>query len=125
MKTIIFLLVLIAAASITQAQEHPIEPGTGVGFGPGPRKMSDPKTWSRYTVDGEEFSVILPTLPAMTTTQAMRKRDHEYQMQRQIETSIDGLLYTVEVYENPKPKQSLEEFITERTNDVKCNPDVE
>ncbi len=105
------LFVLIAGFGINQAQES------------APKKMSDPQSWSRYTVEGEEFSVILPTLPAMTTTKAMRKRDHEYQLQRQIETYIDGFLYTVEVFENPKPQQSLDEFISERRDDVKCNPD--
>jgi TonB family protein len=92
------LLVLLASAAITPAQEM-----------------------KRYTVEGEEFSVLLPALPAMTTTRAMRKRDHEYQMQRQLETSRDGLLYTVEVFQNPKPTQSLDEFISERTDDIKCD----
>lgn len=105
----VLLVVVLAAVVNSQDQEKP--------------KLSDPQSWSRYTVEGEEFSVILPTLPAMTTTKAMRKRDHEYQVQRQIETYIDGLLYTVEVYENPKPQQSLDEFISERKDDVKCNPD--
>jgi TonB family protein len=112
MKRFTFLLVtsvLIAGASI-RAQET------------GPNTTTDPQSWKRYTVEGEEFSVILPTLPAMTTTKAMRKRDHEYQVQRQIETSQGGLLYTVEVYENPKPKQSLAEFISERRDDIKCDP---
>lgn len=106
MKRVIFLLVLIGAASITYAQE------------------TAPQTtpsWKRYTVEGEEFSVLLPALPAMTTTRAMRKSDHEGQVQRQLEISEDGLLYTVEVYQNPKPTQSLDEFIAERS-DIKCKP---
>ena len=45
------LLLLIIAVSITQAQEP-----------------SNP-SWSRYTVKDEEFSVLLQTLPAMTTTE--------------------------------------------------------
>jgi len=108
MKRLTFLLVtpfLIGAAGVTQAQEG--------------------ATWKRYTVEGEEFSVNLPALPAMTTTRAMRKRDHEYQVQRQLETSVDGLLFTIESYENPKPKQSLDEFISERTDDIKCDADGE
>lgn len=110
MKRIIFLLVFIAGASITQAQET------------APKTTPDAQSWKRYTVEGEEFSVLLPALPAMTTTRAMRKPDHESQLQRQLEISEEGLLYTVEVYQNPKPMQSLNEFISERANDVKCDP---
>ena len=102
MTRIGFLLVLIAAAGIAQAQET------------GPTTTE----WKRYTVEGEEFSVLLPTLPAMTTTRPMRS-DHEYQVQRELESSVDGRLYTIEVYHNVKPTQSLDEFISERT-DIKC-----
>ena len=93
------LLVLLASAAVTHAQEM-----------------------KRYTVEGEEFSVMLPKLPAMTTTRGMRKHDHEYQIQRQIETYVDGLLYTIDVYENPKPRRSLNEFFSEYKDDVKCDP---
>src|SRR3569832_865904 len=85
MKRIIFLLVLTAAASITYAQET------------GPKTTPDPPSWKRYTVEGEEFSVLLPAHPAMTTTRAIRKADHEYQVQRQLEISADSFLYTIEV----------------------------
>ena len=107
MKRLAFLLVtavLIAGPRVAQAQET------------GPTTTE----WKRYTVEGEEFSVLLPTLPAMTTTRPMRS-DHEYQVQRELESSVDGRLYTVEVYLNPKPTQSLDEFISERT-DIKCKP---
>jgi TonB family protein len=93
------LLVLLAGAAVTQAQEM-----------------------KRYTVEGDEFSVMLPKLPAMTTTRGMRKHDRKYQIQRQIETSVDGLLYTIDVYENPKPRLSLNEFFSEYMEDVKCDP---
>jgi len=97
------LLLLITAAGITQAQ-------------------SDPQSWSRYTVKDEEFSVLLPTLPAMTTTKALRHSDHERQTQRQLETSLDGVLYTIDVYQNPNPRQSLDEFIAAMSADLKYDP---
>src|SRR3569832_2138641 len=109
MKRIIFLLVLTAAASITYAQET------------GPKTTPDPPSWKRYTVEGEEFSVLLPAHPAMTTTRAIRKADHEYQVQRQLEISADSFLYTIEVFQNPKPTQSLDEFIAESSDKVKCD----
>lgn len=108
MKRLTFLLVtVLLAASITQAQET------------GPKTTQDPSSWKRYTVEGEEFSVLFPALPAMTTTRAIRKSDRESQVQRELEASEDGLLYSVEVYQNPKPTQSLDEFIAERS-DIKC-----
>jgi|SRR6185369_7774960 len=101
------LLLLIIAASITQAQQP-----------------SNP-TWSRYTVKEEEFSVLLPTLPAMTTTKALRTGDRERQTQRQLETSLDGVLYTIDVYQNPNPRQSLDEFIAAMSADLKYDPTSE
>jgi TonB family protein len=111
------LAVLIAGAVITQARQGDI--------GSGPKPISDPSSWKRYTVEGEEFSVLLPMLPAMTTIRGMRKHDGNYQTQRQIETYVDGLLYTIDVYENSKPRLSLNEFFSEYKDDVKCDPDGE
>jgi len=99
MKIILLLIVLFSSAGITQAQE-----------------------WKRYTVEGEDFSVLLPALPAMTTTRAPRKQDYKYRVQRQLETGIDGLLFMIEVYENPKPEQSLEEFIRGNSEGFQCDP---
>ena len=94
------LLVLLASAAVTHAQEM-----------------------KRYTVEGDEFSVMLPKLPAMTTTRGLRQRDRKYQTTRQIETYVDGLLYTIDVYENVKPQLSLDEFFSEYSDDIKCDPD--
>ena len=100
MKRIIFLLATsISIAGITHAQEM-----------------------KRYTVEGDEFSVMLPKLPAMTTTRGLRYQDRKYQTHRQLETFVDGVLYIVEVYENPKPRQSLDEFISNYQNVLKCDP---
>ena len=93
------LLVLLASAAVTQAQEM-----------------------KRYTVESDEFSVMLPKLPAMTTTRGLRYQDRKYQTHRQLETFVDGLLYIVEVYENPEPRQSLDEFISQYQNVFKCDP---
>jgi len=93
------LLVLLACAIVTHAQEM-----------------------KRYTVEGDKFSVLLPKLPAMTTTRGLRKTDRKYQTQRQIETYVDGLLYTIDVYENVKPRLSLNEFFSAYKEDIKCDP---
>jgi TonB family protein len=120
--TKLILLVLITGASFTQAQETGIGPGRKMPPDIQTKMQSDAQTWSRYTVEREEFSVILPYLPAMTTTRGMRKGDHEYQTQRQLESSEGGVLYIIEVYENPKPQQSLDDFISKRSEDLKCDP---
>src|SRR6185369_13864549 len=107
MKRILLVLSLslaIASGAVVHAQQ-------GGGVGPG-------ISWSRYTVKDEEFSVLLPALPAMTTSQVLRKGDREGQRQRQLETSLDDVLYTIDVYQNPKPKQSLDEFIAEMSADL-------
>src|SRR5215470_9630243 len=93
------LLVLLACAIVTHAQEM-----------------------KRYTVEGDKFSVLLPKLPAMTTTRGLRKTDRKYQTQRQIETYVDGLLYAIDVYENVKPRLSLNEFFSAYKEDIKCDP---
>ena len=106
MKTIILLLVLLTAASVVHAQEGDT-------------------SWLRYTIEGDEFSVLLPMLPMITATRSPRKRDRVYRDRRQLEAAIDGILYTIEVYENPAPKQMLAEFISETSEDFKCNRDRE
>ena len=71
-----------------------------------------PLSWHRYTVKGEEFSVFLPAMPAMTTRKVYRK-DGKNRMERHLTTSLDGVVYSIEVFENPKPRQPLEEFIAQ------------
>jgi len=113
MKRILLLLSLslaIASGAVIQAQQ-------GGGVGPG-------ILWSRYTVKDEEFSVILPRLPAMATTKVARKSDSKIRLERKLFTTYDGVYYRITVFENPKPKQSLEQFIDELglTGEFEFNP---
>jgi TonB family protein len=82
------------------------------------RMRSNPLSWVKYTVKGEEFSVALPTLPAMTTSKVFDPRIRKNRLQRRLQTSdLDGVLYTIDIFENSGPPQSLEEFIaTQQTN---------
>jgi TonB family protein len=82
----------------------------------------EPASWSRYTVKGEEFSVLLPTVPAMTTSKVRRKGDYERRVERQLETSLDGVLYMIQVFENPRPRQTLEQFIAEHRSTLELDP---
>jgi TonB family protein len=81
--------------------------GQGSGIGPG-----EPE-WRRYTVKDEEFSVTLPQSPMMRTTQVTRKSDRKVRVEKYLKASFDGITYTVEAFENPEPKQSLDQFVDE------------
>jgi TonB family protein len=71
--------------------------------------------WLRYTVKGEEFSVTLPVEPSMKTSDAFVIRLKKSRLERLIEAKDGDLVYRIYVYENPKPRQSLKEFVTEQT----------
>ena len=71
--------------------------------------------WERYTASGEEFSITLPALPAMDTVDRFIERLQTNRRERQFGTYADGVAYVIFSYENPKPRQSLQSFIKERT----------
>ena len=81
--------------------------GQGLGVGTG-------ESWQRYAVKDAEFSVNLPSLPAMLTTNVARKSDGKVRVERRLKTT-ENLTYYIEVYENSEPKQSLKQFVDERT----------
>ncbi len=87
--------------------------------------QSDPQSWSRYTVKDEEFSVTLPTVPAMLTNKAFRPHNQKQRRERKLKASADGVLYTVEVFENVKPAQSLDQFIAEQNNNIRYDLTLE
>ena len=71
--------------------------------------------WLRYTVKGEEFSVTLPVEPSMTTSNIFVTRLQKSRLERVIEAKVGQVVYRIYVYENPKPRQSLKEFVVEQT----------
>ena len=112
MKQILLLLctlILIVTGVFGQ------QPERGAGIGPGHFGAR------RYMVKGEEFSVILPAVPAMTTSKIPR-RDGKQRTQRYLTTSARGVVYSIEVFENPKPRQPFEEFIAERNSLFQYDP---
>ena len=80
--------------------------------------QEDPVWWKTYTVEDEEFSVKLPTLPAMTGSKVFNARLQQQRFHREIKTSVGGVVYTIDVFENPKRSQSLEEFVAEQNTDA-------
>ena len=77
-------------------------------------QRSTQSTWRTYTVRGEEFSVALPTVPAMVSGTVLHPRLQKYRVERHLRTLLDGVIYSIDVVENPESMQSLEDFITEQ-----------
>jgi TonB family protein len=71
--------------------------------------------WTRYTVKGEEFSVSLPALPAMTTRKIARMPVRKARIERVLGSYGEGIAYAIYTYENLQG-QTLDEFIRERGN---------
>jgi len=72
-----------------------------------------PSSWKRYIVSGEEFSVIMPTVPALSTYKDVVERLQKERRRRLIGAYADGVVYGVSCYENPSPRESLDKFISE------------
>lgn len=111
-RTLLLLSLLFAVVSSAVGQEPGMEAGE--------------VEWRRYTVKGEEFSVALPLSPRMRTAQVARKSDGKVRVQKYLKAIVNGVYYTIEVFENPEPKQSLEEFADEQrgTYDRKTRRDL-
>lgn len=65
--------------------------------------------WQRYTIDGEEFSVLLPAVPAMTTT-SYQYEINKTRRERVLAAYEDGVVYTINTVE--KKRISLGEYIS-------------
>ena len=98
MKTLPLFIGLLLLATGVQAQTT---------------KAPDPASWKRYTVKNEEFSVTLPTLPAMVSNKEFSAQLKKERRHRLISTTADGVTYWIDAYENPNRQQSLQQFIAE------------
>lgn len=81
----------------------------GQGSGMGPMEGQ----WQRYTIKDEEFSVTMPTSPMMRTSKTARKSDGKARVEKHLKITVDHVTYSVDAFENPEPKQSLEQFVNE------------
>src|SRR5215203_80467 len=71
-----------------------------------------PSSWKRYTVKGEAFSVIMPTVPAPSTFDDYDEGRMKERRRRLIAAYAEGLVYAISCFENPAPRKSLDEFIS-------------
>src|SRR5438874_9460135 len=75
--------------------------------------------WQRYTVDDEDFSVLLPVMPAMATSSMYIDRTRT-RRERIIAAYESGVVYSVFTYE--KKSLSLQDLIRQRTNYDAASP---
>lgn len=68
-----------------------------------------PGEWARYSIKGGEFSVLLPTTPAMTTYEVRVDPFSKNRVRHIVSAYSQGVVYAVFVSER---KLSLEEFIS-------------
>jgi len=100
-RTLVVAIVLYLTATVCAAQQ-PAQPLVA---------SSPPvQQWQRYTVKGEEFSVSLPALPAMSTQKYTNPNPQLNRIVRVLGSYGAGVAYAVNAFENPQD-QSLEEFI--------------
>jgi TonB family protein len=104
-KQLSLLVCLVWAATTAMAQPQNVAPVS-------PAKQAGLSTWKRYKVEGERFSVSLPTVPAMTTYRTLIREQRKTRRQRNIGVYADGTVYSIFTSENVG--QSLNDFIRER-----------
>lgn len=67
--------------------------------------------WKRYTVKDEEFSALLPTLPAMTTKSVIEEGSGKEFKERLIGAYSEGVGYAIHTFENQTLNPSLDDLI--------------
>ena len=75
---------------------------------------SESLPWQEYTIKGEDFSVALPVLPAMHKTSQFLNRLQKSRTIHLLGSYADGVVYTIDVFENPQPRQSLDDFLKQQ-----------
>ena len=107
-RILLSLLVLIVPVSGAVCQQP-------VGISP---------TLMRYTVKGDGFSVNLHSRPTMTSTKDSRK-DGTERTKRTLTTTVNSVAYSIEILENLRPGQPLDEFIAESKVGFQYDPATE
>lgn len=89
-RILITLLLLIVSATAVAAQET---------------------MWKRYTVKGEEFSVNLPALPALTTDHQPKTPESRETWSRRLGVYADGVVYTIYSLDDGNPRKAMKNGI--------------
>lgn len=107
-KRLFLLACLALAATAVMAQAQSADPVT-------PSEQAKVDGWNRYTVAGEKFSISLPSVPLMMTSEGRMTKSKKVRPERLLGVHADRAVYTVFIYENSKRQQSLNDFIVEQT----------
>jgi len=75
------------------------------------QSANQPPQWKRYTIRGEEFSVMLPEPPAMAGRNEMVMQFGKQRQQHTLGAYADGLVFTVLCVENSNPRESVEDYL--------------
>src|SRR5690242_7106081 len=105
-KQLSLLACLVLAATAVMAQTDPNAAAVQT-------KQAELSTWKQYTVNGERFSVKLPTMPAMTSYNTLIWELRKTRRSHELGAYTDGAVYSVNVLENIT-HQSLGDFIIEQ-----------
>src|SRR5215510_8787092 len=98
MKRLSFLVFFLLAASVSVLAQAQAEPGS----------------WQRYTVDGEDLSVMFPTPPTIKTNEIFATRLEKKRFETLIGSHADGVVYALSICQNANQRQSLKDFITQQ-----------
>lgn len=99
------LVLFVAPANSLQLEAR--VPGKASSF------SQAPADWTRYSVKDEEFSVLLPIMPAMATSTVYLSKIKKDRQQRVLGAYADGVVYAIYTFENPKRRQSLDDLVAE------------
>jgi TonB family protein len=90
---------------------------SAVGQTPAPQvKQAELSTWKTYNIKDEKVSASFPTHPAMTTNNRYRELLRQRLTDRMIGAYADGVVYGIYTYDNPKPRDSFEDFVDRELN---------
>lgn len=87
----------------------------GVGALPAVARHPQSAPWQTYTISDEDFSFASPTLPALHVQNDWLERIREYRRRYSLGAYAEGVVYVIDVLQNPKQWQSLDSFIEERS----------
>jgi TonB family protein len=72
--------------------------------------LADASSWQRYTVKGEQFSITLPTLPAMATNR-LSTIGYRERWERELGAYAGGVVYTIYSLDDGHPNEALKASI--------------
>ena len=78
-------------------------------------QATNPPSWREYIMRDEKLKVSLPRQPSVTNTKEKRDKSEPARVRTILEASADGVDYRINVFENPEPRQSLDDFIKAQT----------